>query len=316
MKNLKEMRVALYGLYETAKEILATGQKLEPIPFEKFKAMFADELFAEARAALKANEANAAGGTLVLSAVQALTLKSRGHLMERINLSFRESADQVLKSMAGFEAIDAKMDVVQPEKGENMLRIGLVRTDGIEESIVFAETGVIAEGDVLFVLEPFMSEDKTGKTWSDMTQEERASFSAAGAIRQASAMPKYLMRRRAEVKAVNLRHDNRTAWLEVIYKEIEPFERTKEEEQALIDEFHPTKAAIGEAEADKGEQEPLEAKGEDKGGDPLDALLLDAQAVNAGELDHEDMHEGLGELGESDTEPSNDGEVDDPELPE
>lgn len=311
MKSLKELRAALFAMYNHAKD-----HKSCPIAFDAFKVTFADELFAEARAALKASEANAAGGTLVLSSVQALTLKSRGKLMERINLNFRESADQLLKSMAGFEAIGAELTVVQPPPAspetENALRIALTRTDGIEESIVYAEVAVIAEGDTLFVLEPFTSEDKTGKVWSEMTAEERATFSAAGSIRQASSMPKYLMKRRARVEKVDLRHDNRTAWLEVHYVEIEAFDRSKEEEQALIAEFHPTSDAIGEAS--KNEEVALEAKGNDQGSEPEDELLREAQAINAGDLDHEDMHEGLGELGEDDLntlsdEPANtDGE--------
>jgi hypothetical protein len=91
VKGLKEIREALFGLYETGKEIAANPDtKLEAIPLEKFKGIFADELYAVAMQRMKANESRAAEGVVFLSCVQALALDKRGVLMERRNLRFQE----------------------------------------------------------------------------------------------------------------------------------------------------------------------------------------------------------------------------------
>ena len=269
MRGLKEMRVVLFGLYETAKEHVANNLPGEPIPIEKFRTAFADELFTEARARLRDRENDAAQGTLLLSGVQALALNTRGKLLDRLNLRFRESAEQALESMAGFEVIGAalllngKECATFPKREElkegDKLQIALVRTNGIDESVVFADAPDIALNETLFVLEPFVSnEDRTGKTWTEMTADERAE--AAGRIRNASNMPKFLMKRRAFVEELHVRHDNRTAWIEGRYVKVEPFERSKEEELALLEEFHPSKDLQSEI---AGESEPQDQSASD-----------------------------------------------------
>lgn len=250
MKGLKEIREALFGLYETGKEIAANPDtKLEAIPLEKFKGMFADELYAVAMQRMKANESRAAEGVVFLSCVQALALDKRGVLMERRNLRFQETADEIIKSMAGYEVIGAqlllngaKVEHIEKVEDGDVVMLALMRTNGIEESVVMAEIeNDFINNKVLFVLEPFAD-----RPWTEMTDEERRSLEP-GKLRPASNMPKRMMKRRVEVAGWHVRFDNRTGWLEVHYKQIEPFERTKEEEQALIDEFKPSTEAVDES---------------------------------------------------------------------
>lgn len=242
MKALKEIREDLFDLYQESK---AEGS----VALEKLKAVFADELYAVGVQRMKANESRAAEGVAFLSCVQALALDKRGVLMERKNLRFQETADEIVKSMAGYEVIGAKLllngalvDHVEKVKEGDVVMLALMRTNGIEESVVMAEIeNDFINNKVLFVLEPFAD-----KPWTEMTDEERRSLEP-GKLRPASNMPKRMMKRRVEVAGWRVRFDNRTGWIEVHYKQIEPFERTKEEEQALIDEFKPSTEAVDES---------------------------------------------------------------------
>lgn len=242
MKALKEIREDLFDLYQESK---AEGS----VALEKLKAVFADELYAVGVQRMKANESRAAEGVAFLSCVQALALDKRGVLMERKNLRFQETADEIVKSMAGYEVIGAQLllngalvDHVEKVEEGDVVMLALMRTNGIEESVVMAEIeNDFINNKVLFVLEPFAD-----KPWTEMTDEERRSLEP-GKLRPASNMPKRMMKRRVEVAGWHVRFDNRTGWIEVHYKQIEPFERTKEEEQALIDEFKPSTEAVDES---------------------------------------------------------------------
>ena len=113
-----------------------------------------------------------------------------------------------------------------------------------------------------------------------MTPEERVEVSASGRLRNASNMPKRLMKRRVEVAGWHVRFDNRTGWIEVHYKEIEPFERSKQDEMALIEEFKPSTEAVGESESEsKG---PSEAE--------IEALTSN---VNAANIEDDDLVSAL-----------------------
>lgn len=284
MKSLKEMRAALFTLYNVMKESKGCD------PVQILRDHFADELYTEAVAELKGRIDTAASGTALLTGTQALALKARGRLMERLNLKFRESPEQLLESMAGFEVFDFGIDKVD---GKDVL--ALHRTNGITESTVYADIPDLEEGQILFVLEPFGTIGDEEKTWTEMTAEEREK--AAGNIRNASSLPKRMMKRRAKVKSIDQRFDNRTGWLEIHYEEIEPYSRSTQELDALTEEFHPSKEVKEETaesakrnEADIPTEEQIEqmSGGVDASGiedDDLHSELQEQSATSADDLD-------------------------------
>lgn len=284
MKSLKEMRATLFALYNVMKESKGCD------PVQILRDHFADELYTEAVAELKGRIDTAASGTAILTGTQALALKARGRLMERLNLKFRESPEQLLESMAGFEVFDFGIDKVD---GKDVL--ALHRTNGITESTVYADIPDLEEGQILFVLEPFGTIGDEEKTWTEMTAEEREK--AAGSIRNASSLPKRMMKRRTKVKSIDQRFDNRTGWLEIHYEEIEPYSRSTQELDALTEEFHPSKEVKEETaesakrnEADIPTEEQIEqmSGGVDASGiedDDLHSELQEQSATSTDDLD-------------------------------
>lgn len=285
MKSMKDLRVALFALYQASKELK------EPISLQKFKELFADELYAEAMAALKARENEAAQGVVQLTSIQALVLKSRGKLTDRINLRFKEATEQLLETMSGFEVIGAEMMKIH---GKDCFI--LIRSNGIEESYVFAEMPEMEVNQILFVQEPYAMIGEEPKTWTEMTPEERIAASKGSGILTASRMTKSMLKRRIKVESMQMRTDNRTGWVDVTYLEIEPFQKSEEDRQALVDEFLPSEIGADDGEADTGSESSaaLEAA--------LEAQQEQHNGINAS-IDEETI---LG-LGEND--PPEDGEL-------
>lgn len=310
MRTAKEIATKLLELYNSAK---LTAEKDAPpaIPLESIRFFFGDELYAAAKSALNELANQAAGGCITLTSPQSLVLFNRKQLLVRQNLGFRESNDQMVRSMAGSEVIDAKFSRtpsalqpgdVLPDTAKLWDRVTLTKSDGVDEFEIFAP---IPEpewvvGSILWIQEPFMSEGRNGIPWSKMTKEERELFSKEGKIRQPSTMPKFMLSRRAKIDAIALRTDNRTAWIEYSIVEIEPFSRTEEEERAILEEFRPSALEIeesglkGSTDAFLAPGEKLEITAGDT--DSVSSVLFadDAPASDHAEIDDDELASALG----------------------
>lgn len=242
--------------------------------------LFADELYTEAVNELKSKADEAASGTALLSGVQALALKLRGKLMERLNLKFRESPDQLLESMAGFEVFDFKEAEVDGKKV-----LALSRTNGTDESTVYADMPDLKKDQILFVLEPFGAIGEEEKTWTEMTAKEREQ--AAGNIRNPSNMPKRMMKRRVKIAGIELRFDNRTGWIEIQYEEIEAYSRSTQELDALTEEFHPSKE-VSDQTSESAKQDGASAPTDEQ----IDELT---SGVSSSDIEDTDLHDELQE---------------------
>lgn len=241
MKSMKELREKLLAVYLVSKKAWMEGDPAE-ISLKLFKEAFGDELYAAAIADLKRRENESAQGAVQLTSTQAVVLKAKGRLMDRINVRFRESNENLLETMAGYEVLSCEVVEV---KGKKVLE--LTRSNGVDESKVYADMPELEQDQVLFVQEPFAMVGDAPKTWTEMSQDERAEASKSGNLMTASRMTKAMLKRRVKVEAVNVRHDNRTGWIEAIYVEVAPFERSEEERIRLMEEFQPT--SIEDAQA-------------------------------------------------------------------
>jgi hypothetical protein len=193
------------------------------VPVKWLVETFKEEMRVGLRLETKYAAAVAATSTLLISAMQSLVLKAKGVLLDKQNLQFKESDDQLLKSMAGSIVLEA----TKTEDG----RIRILKTDGESEFELFAENPRDDQkvGDLIWVLEPFVvGQDGVGKAWCEMSADERSK--AGESIRSASQMPKSMQKRRVSIKEIRINHDDRTAWLEFCYQEAEPFGKEKFEE--------------------------------------------------------------------------------------
>lgn len=268
---------------------------------ETLKEKFAHELYHGARLEMAEATENAASRVVSLNPVQCTVLATKGKLVDRFLLKY--NASDTVMSMAA-----SVIDRIGIDWAAGMIRV--VRTDGIDEFPMEAKfPSDLRKGDIAWVLEPFVATgEKGGKIWSEMSKEERVA--AAATVRNPSSMPKYLQKRRIEVEAIEFNHDTRDAWVEIAYKEIEPFAKDDAEEQELLAELGLTalEAATSENSANEG-AEAQASQGEL-------AERPEGEEIKRDPDDHEAPHDASG-ITEEDLEALVEGLDDEsnPELP-
>ena len=303
-RSRNEICQSMWSLYCTEKEVSEKSGKLEEAFAAKrvtsiLRTCFAHELYHGAKLELNAAADNAATATVSLTSTQSRILLNTKKIMQISRLQFQpadEKAEKALKSLMGIEI--ENFGFSPDEKRE---QVCMVQTDGINRATLAAKNPIagMKEGDIVWVQEPFVNYgERAGKIWADMTIEEQIEAANASAIRNPSQMPKYLMARRAKIAKIGLNTDGRNVWIEVMYEEIERFEKSEADEKALREE-------LGISEEDAKGEDASEAKAEtthesvgemappdDEVGIPLDEQELGAMHDEIAEQNSEDSAEG------------------------
>ena len=276
-KTKNEICERLWSLYQESKE---------SIPLKSILEAFRDELYHGARLALNAETDSAAITTISVSCVQSQVLQSRGKITQTNRLQFTPASEEDKKTIAAMIATEILSMGFSPDENNNLVCMKV--TDGINEAMMIAKNPIAGTkvDDIAWVQEPFvLTGERAGKTWADMSAEERIEASRAG-LRNPSQMPKYLMARRARIDEIRLNDDGRNTWIEVTYQEIERFEKNEADLKAIREQL-----GISEESAKSEEAESQGAQGaEEKTVGSMDVDEEHVEGVDLTGVDLEKLH--------------------------
>lgn len=242
-KSKNEICTSLWERYKQAK---AETSEVAKSIMNFLKVYFAMEVFHGAILEAKDAVSNAASSTYQVNQIQSLVLQKHGWMVEKRRLQFKTSADEIVRSMANSVILSMGF----AEDG----RVEILKTDGIEEFKIYAENPNkdLIKDQIVWITEPFVRADEISeaKTWTEMSKEDRENANKNGLIQSAASMPKYMQKRRALVASIDVKGDDRDAWIEYRLEAIEDFERKTFENDALAEELGIEKAQQKEEEAE------------------------------------------------------------------
>ena len=309
-RSRNEICQSLWGLYGTEKEISEKSGNLEEAFAAKrvtsiLRTVFAHELYHGAKLELNAAADNAATATVSLTSTQSRILLNTKKIMQISRLQFQPADEKAAKALKSLMGVEIENYGFSPD--EKHEQVCMVQTDGMNRAMLTAKNPIagMKEGDIVWVQEPFVNYgERSGKIWADMTLEEQVEAANASAIRNPSQMPKYLMARRAKVAKIGLNTDGRNVWIEVLYEEIERFEKSEADEKALREE-------LGISEEDAKGEEAGEAKAETATGAVGEMVSDDEVGIQLDEQQLDTMHD---EIAAQSSEDSAEGEIAQPPV--
>jgi hypothetical protein len=252
---------------------------------KNFIEAFRHEIYLGARVEQKDAFNSAAANTFSLSAMQSMVLKKMGSIIVKQRLQFKETADQALKSMAGYVIV--KTEWAGPETDPHA-KVKIQKTDGEGLFNLEAENpwAFLKIDEPIWVTEPFISTgDNEGKAWYEMTSEEHAEANKKNEFRAASTFPKYLQKRRMHLAEIAINCDDRDAWLEMTFKNSPDFDRQTFEEDALKVEL----GIEGQTEGDDETGEETKATIDDTGNQGVDPDSMTTEDLERADDSHPEM---------------------------
>ena len=280
-RHYKEAKAAI----EKNKEVFIEHAKAIAFELSLFIEHFRHEIYLGAKVEQKDAFNNAAVNTFSLSAMQSMVLKKMGSIVVKQRLQFKETADQALKSMAGYVIVKTEW-LSEFVNGHDKVRIQKTDGEGLFTLTADNPWAFLKIDEPIWVTEPFISTgDNEGKAWYEMTGDEHAEANKKNEVRAASTFPKYLQKRRMNLASIAINCDDRDAWLEMTFENSPDFDRQTFEEDALKTEL----GIEGQTEGDDEAPEETAATIDDTGNQGINPDGLTTEDLEHADDSHPEM---------------------------